>query len=92
MVAKQPKSKLTIRSREHLRSVLLSGRDAYLRRGQTTRSSLVMNLIQSLVSNLKADMMVMTANSTHDDLATQAENILAGVCIDSLEVAAKLSE
>ena len=51
-----------------------------------------MNLIQSLVSNLKADMMVMTANSTHDDLATQAGNILAGVCIDSLEVAAKLSE
>ena len=92
VVTKQPMRKLIIRSRKHLRSMLLSGRDAYLRRGQTTRSTLVMNLIQSLVSHLKADTITMTTISTHDDQAIRARNILDGVCSDSLEVAAKLSE
>ena len=88
MIAEQPRRKFKIRSREHLRSVLLTGRDAYLRRGQTTRHSCVMNFIQSLVSNLKANMM----NPTHEDLAIKAGFSRDGLCIDSLEVAAKLSE
>ena len=70
-----------------MRRVLLSGRDTYLS-GLSKRHTCVMRLIKSLVATLKTNMVL----SSIEDSTTEASITLEGVCINSLEVTASLSE
>ena len=57
---KTSRFKLMIRSKAHLKSILLAKRAAYLTLTNTMRSTKVMHLIQSLATNLKQDSQPLT--------------------------------